>query len=258
MSIACIIPARYASSRFPGKPLANIAGSPMVEWVYRRAMQVSTFNTVIVATDDDRIMNTVTNFGGLALLTPDNLPSGTDRVAFIARDLDADVVVNLQGDEPLIDPGVLVSLCEVFDDPVVQMATPISKITTVDELTEPNKARVVIDQNFDALYFTRAAIPYCRDAQTISDWLRSGTFYKHVGIYAYRNKFLQTLTSLPQGALEKIEKLEQLRVLENGYKIRTVLTDYNMHSVDTKEELEQLNKFVRLNDLRVDTHYAQV
>ena len=252
MQIVCIIPARYASQRLPGKPLQLIGDTPMIGWVYKRAKRVSLFASVIVATDDQRIYDYICSIDGEAKLTPSDLPSGTDRVAHLARDLSAEVIVNLQGDEPLITPHVLAAVCNIFNDKEVKMATPISIVKNPDELKDPNLVRVVIDSNRDALYFTRSVIPFIRDDLNMNDWLERHTFYKHIGIYAYRNEFLQKLTTLPPGQLESAEKLEQLRVLENGYKIRTVLTDYHSLSVDTEEDLYQLNQYVIEKKLTAD------
>jgi 3-deoxy-manno-octulosonate cytidylyltransferase (CMP-KDO synthetase) len=254
MKFICIIPARYGSTRFPGKPLMRIAGSPMIEWVYRRAAQVKLFDKVIVATDDQRIVQAVNDFGGLAELTPADLGSGTDRVAFLARKTDAQVYVNVQGDEPLIAPELLSQVCVPYDDAAVMMTTAVSKIETVKELTDPNLVRVVLDYEGNALYFSRAVIPYLRDRADVQTWFEQHTFYKHIGIYSYRRDFLLKLTALPPGNLEQAEKLEQLRVLENGFKIRTVLTYYHSLCVDTPEDLIQVEKFIKLNKLRVDAN----
>jgi len=258
MKFICVIPARYASTRFPGKPLALIDGHPMVEWVYRRATGVTRFDDVLVATDDQRIFDTVQNFGGKVLMTPEDLASGTDRVAWVAGSGDGDVYVNLQGDEPLINPMVLEKLCAAFDDPGVTMATPVKIIKTEKELTDPNNARVIIDNQGDALYFTRAVVPYFRGVKDTLDWLKSGTYFKHIGIYAYRRDFLLKLAALPQGKLEQIEKLEQLRVLEYGYRIRTVLTDYESISVDTPDELDEVNNYVQQNGIKMDVDHEKM
>jgi 3-deoxy-manno-octulosonate cytidylyltransferase (CMP-KDO synthetase) len=259
MKIVCVIPARYASSRFPGKPLANIKGHPMIEWVYIRARAVTVFDEVLVATDDQRVYDAVEKFGGRVVMTPADLPSGTDRIAFVARSIiDADVFVNLQGDEPLIDPQVLVKLCSAFSDGTVQMATPIKRICHFNDLNDPNNARVVIDNNKNALYFTRAVIPYNRDLHDHAEWLNAGVYYKHIGIYAYRKETLLKLAGLPPSRMEQIEKLEQLRALENGYKIRTIETEYNSLSVDTREELEEVRKYVLEHDIKLDVSYEEM
>ncbi len=243
MKAICVIPARYGSTRFPGKPLAKILEKPMIQWVYERAQKAKSFQTVLVATDDQRIAQVVEQFGGKVCLTPSDLPSGTDRVALAVQDLEVDVVVNLQGDEPLIDPLLLDELVNVFKQrPDVEMATPVKKIETRADLTNPNLVRVVRDRQNFALYFSRSVVPYLRDAGDPKGWLEQFNFYKHVGIYAYRKDFLLKLTALPPGNLEQAEKLEQLRVLENGFKIFTIETHYNSISIDTPEELEMLNQ----------------
>ncbi len=255
MKIICVIPARYASSRLPGKPLALIAGKPMIEWVYRRAKAVPEFSLVLVATDDSRIKQTVESFGGMVELTPEDLPSGTDRVACMAERYEADIFVNLQGDEPLVVPGVLQALIRPFSDPDVQMTTPVSTIEDPADLYDTNKVRVICDINGNALYFSRAAIPFLRDISETSLWPKNHIYYKHIGIYAYRKAFLIKLTRLPVGKLESAEKLEQLRVLENGYRIRTVVTNYRERSVDTPEDLEKINNDIRKNKITMEALY---
>lgn len=258
MKIACIIPARYASSRLPGKPLLKLGDSPMIEWVYRRALSVKIFNRVIVATDHVDILNFVHSIGGEAKMTPENLLSGTDRVAFVALNVDADIIVNLQGDEPLIEPSVLEKVCDGFSNPEVQVCTPVAKIKNLEDLTNPNLARVVIDNQGNAIYFTRAVIPYCRDEKEMAKWYIDHNYFNHIGIYAYRKDFLFQLTKFPEGTLERIEKLEQLRILENGYKIRTVLTDYHSVSVDTEEDYKKINSYIINQHLAVDTVHEKV
>lgn len=252
MKIVCIIPARFASQRLPGKPMLKIGNSPMIEWVYRRACKVERFDSVIVATDSNIIYDHIISIGGRAMMTPEDLPSGTDRVAYAAKDMDAEIFVNLQGDEPLITPDVLEKVCDAFSDPQVRIATPVTKIKSVEDLTDPNLARVVLDHDGNALYFTRAVIPYFRDIEKYEDWLENYDYYKHIGIYAYRKDILLHLTSLDPGKLEKAEKLEQLRVLEHGYKIRTVITDYQSRSVDTKEDLIEMNEFISIHHLTME------
>jgi len=244
MKIVCVIPARFASQRLPGKPMLNIGDAPMIEWVYWRACQVERFDSVIVATDSQQIYDHIESIGGQASMTPEDLPSGTDRVAYIARNLNADIFLNLQGDEPLISPNVLEKVCDVFLNQDVQIATPVTRINSVEDLINPNLVRVVLDHENNALYFTRAVIPYFRDLEKYDDWLANFEFYKHIGIYAYQKEFLLRLTDLKPGMLEQVEKLEQLRVLEHGYKIRTVITDYQSRSVDTQEDLTEINKFI--------------
>ena len=245
MKTLCIIPARYNSTRFPGKPLAKIGSKPMIQWVYENAVQAQAIDRVIVATDDERILTTVKSFHGKVLITPSQLPSGTDRAAFVAQKEDADVIINLQGDEPFVKPKVLNNLVRVFEvNQNIQVATPVKRITSYDELIDPNLVRVVRDHEGWALYFTRSVIPYLRDVKNPKEWPNQFSFYKHVGIYAYRKPFLLKFTHWEQSSLEKAERLEQLRVLENEHKIFTVETDYESMSVDTPEDLKKVNQFL--------------
>jgi len=253
MKIICVIPARYASTRFPGKPLADIDGHPMISWVYHRAKTVAEFHDVIVATDDKRIYDYVKSFNGHVIMTPNDLKSGTDRVAFVTKDLKVDVVVNLQGDEPLIAPQILSQVCKVFRDEKVYMATPVKKVNNAIEFDNKNAAWVVKDNNGDALYFSRAVIPPIHKNEKKSDWLNHSSFYKHIGIYAYRKDFLLKLTKLPRIGLEKAEDLEQLRVLENGYKIRCVETDYQAINVDVPGDIDKVIKEIKKNNIKLDS-----
>jgi len=247
MKFVCVIPARYASSRLPGKPLALIGGKPMVQHVYERAAGAAKIDEVIVATDDRRILDAVQEFGGKAVMTDPALPSGTDRVYQAIKDQpDVDVVINLQGDEPFIEPQLLNQLCAVFEEqPEVRIATPIKRIKEAADLENPNLVRVTRDKNGFALYFTRSVIPYLRDEKERALWHERAPFYKHVGIYSYRKDCLAELTALEQSSLEQIEKLEQLRFLENGYRIYTLITDYESLSVDTADDLEKVNRFIK-------------
>jgi 3-deoxy-manno-octulosonate cytidylyltransferase (CMP-KDO synthetase) len=252
MNIVCVIPARFASQRLPGKPMLKIGSAPMIEWVYNRACKVQRFDKVIVATDNQTIYDHIISIGGQVIMTPEDLPSGTDRVAYVARDIDADIFLNLQGDEPLITPDVLDKVCTAFNDPEVRMATPVTKIKSVADLTDPNLVRVALDRDGNALYFTRSIIPYHRDLEDYEEWLANFDFFKHIGIYAYKKAFLMDLTELAPGKLERVEKLEQLRVLENGYKIRAVITEYQSRSVDTEEDLIEMNKYIADHHLTME------
>jgi len=244
----CVIPARFASTRLPGKPLANIGGKPMIERVYKQARRVKNIDEVIVATDDKRIFNVVENFGGTAVMTDEDIPSGTDRVYQAIKNKNIDVVINLQGDEPFVNPDVLEKLVRVFGDNQIQIATPICKIDSDAEYQNPNVVKVVKDANGFALYFSRSQIPFFRDfAKNVPG--ENTVSYKHIGIYAYRKDCLQHLTQLKESSLEKAEKLEQLRFLENGYRIYTLLTDYTSVSVDTPEDLEKINEMMLNNEL---------
>jgi 3-deoxy-manno-octulosonate cytidylyltransferase (CMP-KDO synthetase) len=244
----CVIPARYASTRLPGKPLVKIGGSTMIERVYKRARQVKDIDEVIVATDDERILQTVEKFGGIAVMTDPALPSGTDRVYQAIREKNAGIIVNLQGDEPFVEPDVLHKLVQVFENDQIQIATPVCKIDNDGEYHNPNVVKVVRDAEGFALYFSRSQIPFFRDWKEQKS-NGGGICYKHIGIYAYRKECLAQLTRLNESTLEKAEKLEQLRFLEHGYRIYTVLTDYNSISVDTEDDLEKINRMIRNNEL---------
>ena len=238
-----LIPARYASTRFPGKPLALIGGKPMVQHVYEKAAAVSPH--VYVATDDERIRRVVEGFGGHAVMTATTHRSGTDRCheayACIRQGLgrDFDVVVNIQGDEPFILPAQVETLVDRFTDPAVQIATLAKPLERLDDLLDPNKVKVVCSARWTALYFSRSPIPYCRGVDR-EQWLARVPHYKHVGMYAYRPAVLEAITALPPGQLEQAESLEQLRWLENGYTIAVSLTDHESIGIDTPEDLARV------------------
>ncbi|MBN1480612.1 3-deoxy-manno-octulosonate cytidylyltransferase [candidate division KSB1 bacterium] len=243
--IAALIPARWASSRFPGKPVVPIAGKPMIQWVYERTKLATSISDVLVATDDERILHAVKKFGGTAVMTPSALPSGTDRVAYVAKDLDVDAVINVQGDEPLIDPKAIDVLAQtLLADSSTRMATLARKITETSELNDPNIVKVVVDNNNYALYFSRAVVPYARDVEK-NAWLLHFPYYDHIGIYAYRKEFLLELTELPISMLEQAEKLEQLRVLENGYKIKIGYVDAQPICVDVPEDVIRVERRIQ-------------
>lgn len=236
-----IIPARFASTRFPGKPLVDIRGMSMIERVYRQASQSSRLSYVVVATDDERIFNHVTAFGGEAIMTSAHHASGTDRCAETVGLLGADpkVVVNIQGDEPFIDPTQIDLLVSLFDRPEVHIGTLVKRITEETDLHSDTVIKVVRDSHWKAMYFSRNAIPHVRGALP-SELLARTTFYKHIGIYAYRAETLKELAHLPMSALEKAEALEQLRWLENGYSIHLAETEHESNSVDTPADLERM------------------
>lgn len=241
MQIVGIIPARYDSSRFPGKPLADIQGKPMIQHVYERSRGAPHLERLVVATDDTRIRDTVKSFDGAAILTRKDHPSGTDRLAEAARILGLspeDVVVNIQGDEPLVDPIMIEILIEAMvQNTAHPMATlAFSSLDQTDYLN-PNVVKVVVDHTWKALYFSRSPLPFRRDDQG-----EPVEFLKHLGFYAYRNAFLQTFTTLTPGRLETLEKLEQLRVLEHGYTIQVAPSPVETHGVDTPQDLEHLWK----------------
>lgn len=236
MKIVCVIPARYASTRLPGKPLADIAGKPMVVRTYGRALLAKKPSEVIVAVDDERVLSAVQSAGGKAVMTAKNHPTGTDRLAEVAEKFpDADVIINIQGDEPLIDPQIIDALAQVFvDDESLQMAT-VKTPMTEEEKNKPGNVKVVTDKNEFALYFSRSLIPYPRENTGV-------TVYKHIGIYGYRRDFLLQYAKMQPTPLEQTESLEQLRALENGYKIKVITTDKHFVGVDTPEDLAEVNK----------------
>ena len=240
--IVCIIPSRYESSRFPGKPLADLCGKPMIQHVYERVARAKAVPYVAVATDDVRILNAVKNFGGNAVMTAKTHRSGTDRIseAVTTLHLSADaIVVNIQGDQPIFEPVQVDEVIEpLLTDQSIQMSTLIYKIILDAEITHPHAVKVVLDHQNFALYFSRATIPYVRDKNLKAD------YYKHHGIYAYRRDFLDTFTKLPEGKLEKLEALEQLRALEYGYKIKCVITPHDSVEVDNEQELERVRRIL--------------
>lgn len=233
-----VIPARYASSRLPGKPLAEIAGKPMIEHVYRRAEQAKCLQGVYVATDDQRIFDAVRAFGGQVVMTREDHRSGTDRIAEAVGALDVDVVVNVQGDEPLLDPAEIDAVVAPFAErPELVMSTAAVPITDLRDVADPSVVKVVLDVRGDALYFSRLPIPYYRSGE-------DGPHLKHIGLYAYRKEFLLTYAGLAPTPLEAIEQLEQLRVLEHGYRIHVVQTEKDAISVDTPEDLERVRLLI--------------
>lgn len=246
MKFIAIIPARYASSRFPGKPLALLGGKTVIEHVYTQARKA--LDDVVVATDDDRIMEAVNAFGGRAVMTLPELPSGTDRVrsAYEICGSDADVVINIQGDEPFISPDQIRDLCHCFDDPRTEIATlvrPFGHDVPFSKIANPNTPKVVRDSNDFALYFSRSVIPYQRDADTAL-WPEGFDYLAHVGIYAYRAEVLKAITELPRSPLEKAESLEQLRWLQAGYRIKTAVTHHSTIGIDTPDDLRRAEEFL--------------
>jgi 3-deoxy-manno-octulosonate cytidylyltransferase (CMP-KDO synthetase) len=234
VSAIAIIPARYQSSRLPGKALADIAGRPMIEHVYRRAAAASSVTRVIVATDDRRILDTVHGFGGEAVMTAVSHQSGTDRLAEVAATLDCDVIVNVQGDEPLLAPDTIDAAVAPFSgNPSLEMSTLRRRITDPSELANPNVTKVVVDQDGFAMYFSRAPIPFTRPGQP------AATAWAHIGLYVYRRACLLRVAALPQTAMERAEALEQLRALEHGIRIKAVETTHETIGVDTREDLER-------------------
>lgn len=241
MKFAAIIPARHASTRFPGKPLADMRGKPMIRRVYEQVKQA--VDEVWVATDDERIFKAVASFGGKAVMTSAAHNSGTDRCreAFEKVTPQAEIIINIQGDEPFVQPEQIRTLMDCFDDETVQIATlvkPFRKEDGFEALANPNSPKVVINQRGEALYFSRSVIPYVRDIDQ-AQWIDKQIFYKHIGMYAYRASVLRQIAGLPTSVLEKAESLEQLRWLENGFKIRVGITQTETIGIDTPEDLEK-------------------
>ena len=265
MKAVAIIPARYASNRLPGKPLLVIKGKPLIQYVYER-VKTSSVEQVIVATDDERIAAAVKAFGGVAVLTSPRHRSGTERVAEVAAGIDADIIVNCQGDEPLIPPEAIDKAIAAFaQDPSIMVTTLITPLEKGEDLCNPHLVKVVVDHEGNALYFSRAPIPYPRDVLEKSDvgslkgdelinrrWpfgqrldkRELEGYWQHIGLYAFRREFLLKLTALPLSPLERREKLEQLRILENGYKIKTVICSTPSIGIDTPEDVERFTALI--------------
>ncbi len=240
MPTIAVIPSRYGSKRFQGKSLAPIAGLPMIQRVYEQAKKAAAISRVIVATDDKRIFDTVESFGGEAVITSQALRSGTDRVALTADLLKLgpdEIIVNIQGDQPLFNPNCIDELvAPLFDNDGLTMSTLVYKITDKREITDPKDVKVTFDNDGSALYFSRSTIPFERDKGTNTD------VYKHLGFYAYKKSFLDKFASWPSGRLENCEKLEQLRALENGHKIQIVVTEHDSPEVDLPEDIQRIEK----------------
>jgi 3-deoxy-manno-octulosonate cytidylyltransferase (CMP-KDO synthetase) len=257
MKFIGIIPARYASTRFPGKPLAVLGGKPVVQRVYEQVASV--LGEAYVATDDERIFQTVERFGGRAVMTRADHKSGTDRIEEAAQLLhtDADVIINVQGDEPFIQKSQLETVKALFDDPQVQIGTLGKPFETMEQVENPNSPKIVTDVNGYALYFSRSVIPYIRDTSHLSPLtshlspltshlspLTSHLYLKHIGLYAYRREVLSQITRLPQSPLELAESLEQLRWLQNGYRIKVGLTNVETVGIDTPEDLQRAETYL--------------
>lgn len=236
-----IIPARYASTRFPGKPLANIGGRTMIERVYSQSKKSQFLSDVIVATDNELIVEEVKRFGGKVCLTSPAHPSGTDRCAEVidAMKLSCDAVINIQGDEPFIEPKQIDLLCACFEDERTELATLIKEIVDTRVLFNPNSPKVIVDRDRFAIYFSRHPIPYLRGYDQ-EEWIERHTFFQHIGIYGYRPAILKDITQLEPSSLEKAESLEQLRWIENGLKIKTAITPYETIAIDTPEDLQKI------------------
>ena len=243
MKFIAIIPARYASTRFPGKPLAMLGGKTVIQRVYEQAR--AAVGEAYVATDDDRIFMAVQGFGGRAIMTSDRHKSGTDRIEEAARKLEtkADVIINIQGDEPFIQRSQLETVMQLFDDPKTQIATLGKPFDTMEAVENPNSPKIVCDVNGYALYFSRSVIPFVRGRER-QEWLQHFPYLKHIGLYAYRREVLSEITQLPQSPLELAESLEQLRWLQNGYRIKVGLTDVETVGIDTPDDLKRAELFL--------------
>jgi len=244
MKFTGIIPARYASTRFPGKPLAMLGGKTVIERVYRQVADV--LGEAYVATDDERIAHAVEQFGGKAVMTSPAHRSGTDRIEEAARLIgtQADVIINVQGDEPFIQASQLQTLCALFDDSQVQIGTLAKPFDSIEAVRNPNSPKLVCDVNGYALYFSRSVIPFVRDVEP-EEWATRFNYLKHIGLYAYRREVLTQITHLPQSPLEKAESLEQLRWLQNGYRIRVGITNVETVGIDTPEDLQRAEQWLK-------------
>lgn len=248
MKVAAVIPARWDSTRLKGKVLANINGKPMVQHVWERVKKAHEVDEVVVAVDKEKVLKAVESFGAKAVFTSPEQPSGTDRIAEVASTVDADIYINVQADEPLIHPLMVDALAQVFKyESKIQMATLIKRIHSKEDISNPNVVKVVVDRKGFALYFSRSPIPYISEGTGNTAYLQdvSGSYFKHIGLYAYTKDFLFTYTNLPKSTLEIDEKLEQLRVLEHGYKIMTVETRYDTVGVDTQEDLDMVKNILK-------------
>lgn len=246
MKFIGIIPARYASSRFPGKPLAVLGGKYVIQRVYETVSSV--LDEAYVATDDQRIFDAVIAFGGKAVMTRTDHKSGTDRIEEAAEKIatDADVIVNIQGDEPFIQPSQIETICHCFDYASTQIATIGKPFDTIEAAENPNSPKIVLDNNGYAMYFSRSVIPFVRGIEK-KEWLQHYPFLKHLGIYAYRREVLKEITQLPQSSLEKAESLEQLRWLQNGYRIKVGYTDVETVGIDNPEDLQRAEEYLKEN-----------
>lgn len=244
MKFIAIIPARYASTRFPGKPLAMLGGKLIIQRVYEQASKV--LDEVYVATDDERIQKAVEGFGGKAVMTSTNHKSGTDRLEEAATKIgtDSDVIINIQGDEPFIQKSQLETVKALFDDPQTQIATLGKPFESMEAVENPNSPKIVCNVNGYAMYFSRSVIPYVRGKEK-EEWLKAFPYLKHIGLYAYRREVLHEVTQLPQSPLEVAESLEQLRWLQNGYRIKVGLTNVETVGIDTPEDLQRAEEYLK-------------
>ncbi|HTY38063.1 MAG TPA: 3-deoxy-manno-octulosonate cytidylyltransferase [Bacteroidota bacterium] len=244
--VVAVIPARYASQRLPAKPLVDLLGKPMIQRVYEQVRKASLPTAVIVATDDERIADAVRRFGGEVKMTSPSIRSGSDRVAAVAREVPGDIYVNVQGDEPLIAPEMIDEAVRVLlGDPAAMVGTLVKRISTAEDLASPAVVKVVINAANEALYFSRAPIPFVRDIEEQSLWLTKHTFYKHIGMYVFRRDFLLQYASMPESDLERAERLEQLRILERGFRIKVGVTVYDSLPIDTSADVARVIELLR-------------
>lgn len=242
MKVIGIIPARYDSTRFPGKPLVDIAGMTMIQRVYNQVKHAASLNEVVVATDDQRIFDHVKSFAGNVVMTSKDHQSGTDRCADVINNISGfDIAINIQGDEPFIDPQQIDLLVSCFQRPEVEIATLVRPINELADLENVNKPKVVLNQKNEALYFSRQPIPYMRGTD-IKEWLSKETYYNHIGIYGFKVETLKDLAKLPISKLEKTESLEQLRWLDNGHRIQTAISNHINDAIDSPEDLQDILK----------------
>jgi 3-deoxy-manno-octulosonate cytidylyltransferase (CMP-KDO synthetase) len=252
MNFVGIIPARYSSTRFPGKPLAILGGKPVIQHVYEKVSKV--LDDVYVATDDERIKDAVESFGGNAIMTSPNHKSGTDRIEEAVNIIEKkfDVIINIQGDEPFIHKTQIETIRRCFDDPETMIATlgrPFTEKDSINDLENPNSPKLICDNNGFAMYFSRNIIPYIRGEEK-SNWINKFTYLKHIGLYAYRANVLSEITKLPQSSLELAESLEQLRWLQNGYRIKVGITRVETIGIDTPEDLKRAEEFITQHDMQ--------
>lgn len=248
--VCAIIPARFASTRLPGKPLVDLLGKSMIQRVYEQVEKAKLVNEIIVATDDSRIVKAVNGFQGKVVMTPEDIQSGSDRIAYVAKNLDeAEIIINVQGDEPLLSPLMIdEAVLPLLQDDSIEVATLVKVITDAVDIKNPNIPKVVLDEEGYAVYFSRSPIPYFRETENHDEWLKNHTYYKHVGLYVFRKNFLLMFTSWKESLLERAEKLEQLRIIENGYKIKAVLTKYDTIPVDTPADVEKVKKILEITE----------
>ncbi len=245
--IVGIIPARYASTRFPGKPLIDIRGKSMIQRVYEQASKSSSLDKVVVATDDERIKEHVLAFGGYVVMTTEDHPSGTDRCWDALQQVEGkyDYVINIQGDEPFIDPSQIDTLAAVLKDGTTELATLIIPVDNHEVLFDMGEVKVVLNDNMEGMYFSRMVIPYIKGIPQ-ENWHQHHDYYRHVGMYAYRTDVLEKLTALPVSSLEKAESLEQLRWLQKGFKIKCAITQFDSHCIDTPEDVEKVLRLMNI------------